>query len=141
MRAYTHKHKHTDSRTKVISRNHACPWFKKFFIMKYLETYVYSLNCFIFHRKLDLASPDDVDGVDISSQNQDFKDVPIDDQDDIDKLYGLDHYDSDDEDDDDQGINFTITLLYSIDSIRGQSIGGWNGQFTGRACLLFQQSR
>jgi len=69
------------------------------------HNYVYSLNDCIFHRKLDLASPDDVDGVDISTKNQDVKDVPIDDQDDIDKLYGLDHYDSDDEDDDDQGIN------------------------------------
>ena len=55
----------------------------------------------IFCRQLDLASPSDDDSVDISSKDQDIKDDPIDGQDDIDLLYGLDHYDSDDDEDDD----------------------------------------
>ena len=53
-------------------------------------------------RQLDLASPGDDDSVDTSTKDQDIKDIPTDDQDDdIDLLYGLDHYDSDDEDNDD----------------------------------------
>ena len=50
-------------------------------------------------RQLDLASPDD--DVDMSTKDEDVKDATIDDQDDIDRLYGLDHYDSDDNDNDD----------------------------------------
>lgn len=59
-------------------------------------------------KQLDLASPDD--DVDMSTKDEDVKDATIDDQDDIDRLYGLDHYDSDDDDndndddDDDKGV-------------------------------------
>ena len=58
----------------------------------------------ILCRKLDLGSPDE--DFDMSTNENDTKDICIDDQDnvddqdDIDQLYGLDHYDSDDDNDD-----------------------------------------
>ena len=88
----------------------------KSFYCRAFETYGYSLNYCILDRKLDLASPDDVDGFDISTKNQGIKDVRIDDQDDIDQddidqLYGLDHYDSDDDVDEEEGINLCYVPL------------------------------
>ena len=74
----------------------------------------------MFHRQLDIASSDDND-VDAYTKDQGINDVPVDDEDDIDLLYGLDHYDSDDNgviyDDDDEGgdnINLTTINSYNI---------------------------